>query len=190
MFRIRLIALALGIWALSGLASAQDADTGAARRADDVIARILSQSPDAPSAPPASALPVQHAPSPSGGEGPAPGSAPSGPPPVVMSARIGEHADRTRLVLELSDPITLRTFTLANPDRVVVDMPEVAWRLGAPPRPSGRGAIRSYRYGLFRQGNSRMVIDLNRPVTVADPLVIPPMAGFGYRVVIDLFPAT
>ena len=54
-----------------------------------------------------------------------------------MSARIGEHDDRTRLVLELSDPVNLRTFTLANPDRVVVDMPEVAWRLGAPPLPSG-----------------------------------------------------
>jgi hypothetical protein len=35
-----------------------------------------------------------------------------------------------------------------------------------------------------------MVIDLNAPVTVSDALVIPPSAGFGYRVVIDLFPAT
>ena len=34
-----------------------------------------------------------------------------------------------------------------------------------------------------------MVIDLNRPVTVADPLVLPPSAGFGYRVVIDMYPA-
>ena len=62
------------------------------------------------------------------------GSNASGPPPVVMSARIGEHEDRTRLVLELSDPVNLRAFTLTNPDRVVIDMPEVAWRLGAPPR--------------------------------------------------------
>jgi N-acetylmuramoyl-L-alanine amidase len=32
------------------------------------------------------------------------------------------------------------------------------------------------------------VIDLNQPVTVSDALVLPPSAGFGYRVVIDLFP--
>ena len=107
---------------------------------------------------------------------------------MVMSARIGEHDDRTRLVIELSDPVNLRTFTLAGPDRVVVDMPQVAWRLGEPPRPSGSGQVKSYRYGLFRKGNSRMVIDLNRPVTVSDALVLPPAAGFGYRVVIDLFP--
>ncbi len=53
-----------------------------------------------------------------------------------MSARIGEHNDRTRLVIELSDPVNLRAFALANPDRVVLDMPEVSWRLGAPPRPA------------------------------------------------------
>ena len=107
-----------------------------------------------------------------------------------MSARIGEHEDRTRLVIELSDPVNLRAFALANPDRVVIDMPEVAWRLGAPPKPSGFGLVKSYRYGQFRAGNSRMVIDLNQPVTVSDALVIPPAAGFGYRVVIDLFPTT
>jgi N-acetylmuramoyl-L-alanine amidase len=107
-----------------------------------------------------------------------------------MSARIGEHQDRTRLVIELSDPVNLRAFALANPDRVVLDMPEVSWRLGAPPRPSGFGAVKSYRYGQFRAGNSRMVIDLNQPVSVSDALVLPPASGFGYRVVIDLFPTT
>jgi len=108
--------------------------------------------------------------------------------PVVMSARIGEHDDRTRFVLELSDPVNLRTFTLSNPDRVVIDLPAVAWHLEGPPRPSGHGAIKSYRYGLFRPGNARVVIDLNQPVTVSDALVIPPEGGFGYRVVLDLFP--
>jgi N-acetylmuramoyl-L-alanine amidase len=149
--------------------------------ADDIIARLLRQSNDLPAAP--------AKPKPAEGAGPSVGARPNGPMPMVMSARIGEHEDRTRLVLELSDPVNLRAFTLANPDRVVIDMPQVAWRLGAPPRPSGTGTIKSYRYGLFRTGNSRMVIDLNQPDTLADTLVIPPSAGFGYRVVIDLFPS-
>jgi N-acetylmuramoyl-L-alanine amidase len=107
-----------------------------------------------------------------------------------MSARIGDHSDRTRFVVELSDPMNLRTFTLNNPNRVVIDMPAVQWHLDGPPRPTGHGAIRSYRYGLFRPGNSRFVIDLNQPVSVSDVLVMPPESGFGYRVVIDLFPTT
>src|SRR6185312_4591518 len=139
--------------------------------------------------PPATSLPVAPAkPMPATGAGPSPGGNAGGNLPIVLSARIGEHEDRTRFVIELSDPVNLRTFTLTNPDRVVVDMPEVSWRLGAPPRPSGFGAVKSYRYGVFRKGNSRMVIDLARPVRVSDPRVIPPSSGFRYRVVIDLFP--
>jgi len=117
-------------------------------------------------------------------------SRPAAPAPVVMSARIGEHADKTRLVLELSDPVALRAFSLSNPNRVVLDLPEVAWRLSNPPVPSGRGVIKAYRYGVFRPGSSRMVIDLSSPVRLADTLVLPPAGGFGYRVVIDLFPTT
>ena len=158
--------------------------------ADDPIARVLRQDQTAPNGPPpATHLPVAPAKAPPApGAGPSPGSNAGGSTPIVLSARIGEHEDRTRFVIELSDPVNLRTFTLTNPDRVVVDMPEVSWRVSAPPRPSGFGSVKSYRYGMFRKGNSRMVIDLNRPVTVSDALVIPPSSGFGYRVVIDLFP--
>jgi len=56
-----------------------------------------------------------------------------------MGARIGEHPDRTRFVVELSDPVDIRTFTLTGPNRVVVDLPAVQWHLEAPPRPSGNG---------------------------------------------------
>ena len=152
---------------------------------NDAIGRLMRQDDGAARLPVAPAKPL-----PAPGAGPTVGTRPTGPLPLVMSARIGEHEDRTRLVIELSDPVNLRAFALANPDRVVIDMPEVSWRLGAPPRPSGQGPVKSYRYGTFRAGNSRMVIDLNAPVTVSDALVLPPSAGFGYRVVIDLFPTT
>jgi N-acetylmuramoyl-L-alanine amidase len=203
LFKIRLIALVLAVWSLSGLADAQVSD------ADDPIARLLRGGASADKLPSVPAAPLPKAQTAGPALGAAPGQtvnatpgttptaapaapfagAPAGPPPMVMSARIGEHEDSTRIVLELSDPVNLRAFTLTNPDRVVVDMPEVTWRLGAPPLPSTHGSVKSYRYGLFREGNSRMVIDLNRPVRVADPLVLPPSAGFGYRVVLDMYPA-
>jgi N-acetylmuramoyl-L-alanine amidase len=152
--------------------------------ADDAITKLM-QGQDAKNLPVAPPKPIPQAVS-----GASIGARPQGPLPIVMSARIGEHEDRTRLVIELSDPVNLRAFALSNPDRVVIDMPEVSWRLGAPPRPTGFGPVKSYRYGQFRAGNSRMVIDLNSPVSVSDALVLPPSAGFGYRVVIDLFPTS
>ncbi len=82
--------------------------------------------------------------------------------PVVIGARIGEHEDRTRFVIEMSDPVKLRVFTLANPNRVVIDCPKCCGDCRAADKPSGAGVVRSYRYGLFRPGDSRFVIDLNR----------------------------
>lgn len=154
---------------------------------DDVINKVLREHGQtaAPVAPPA----AQPGPPPAAQPGSAPSSSvPSTREVVVMGARIGEHEDRTRFVVELSEPVAMRTFTLTNPNRVVIDMPSVRWHLDGPPRPSGSGAVRSYRYGMFRPGNSRFVIDLNGPVTVAEPMVLPPQNGSGYRVVFDLFP--
>jgi N-acetylmuramoyl-L-alanine amidase len=148
-----------------GAAYGQPAEPAGPLTVDDVLARILKDAPK----------PVRAA---------APKEA------VVLGARIGEHPDRTRFVVELSDPVEMRTFTLSNPNRVVIDMPALRWHLEGPPRPTANGAVKSYRYGMFRPGNSRFVIDLNRPVSLSDLLVLPPENGYGYRVVIDLFPTT
>ena len=110
--------------------------------------------------------------------------------PMVIGMRLGEQQANTRIVVELSDPVQAKVFTLTGPDRVVIDLPEVLWRIGTEARPSGKGAVQSYRYGLFRQGNSRFVIDLAQPVRVDTPRLYPPEGGFGFRLVIDLLPTT
>lgn len=166
----RRLAVFLGLGAAVALSCA----AWAADPADDLITRLLQGSPPAQTTPPPKPVPKPV----------------TGPAPIVMGARIGEHADRTRFVVELSDPVAMRVFTLSNPNRVVIDMPAVQWHLDGAPRPTGNGAVKSYRYGLFRPGNSRFVIDLNTPMTVTEPKVLPPSGGYGYRVVIDLFPTS
>src|SRR3546814_10260497 len=79
--------------------------------------------------------------------------------PVVADARIGVHQDYTRFVLELSEQLPYKIFTLPDPYRVVIDLPEVNWRAEAPEATSPVGLIANFRYGLFRPGNSRVVID-------------------------------
>ena len=120
-----LILIAAAVVLVPGVLMAQGELAG-----DDAISRLLRLQDDAtkklPVAPPK--------PLPDPVAGPTVGTKPNGPLPVVMSARIGEHEDRTRLVIELSDPVNLRAFALANPDRVVIDMPQVSWRRGRQPR--------------------------------------------------------
>jgi N-acetylmuramoyl-L-alanine amidase len=71
-----------------------------------------------------------------------------------------------------------------------MDMAQVLWRLQGSPPPSAKSVVRAYRYGLFRPGNSRLVMDLNRAVKPTAPVALAPQGGYGYRVVIDLLPTT
>jgi N-acetylmuramoyl-L-alanine amidase len=109
---------------------------------------------------------------------------------MVIGLKISEQAGKSRFMMELSDPLDVRVFTLTSPNRVVFDMPEVLWRASGETRPSGKGLVKSYRYGLFRKGNSRFVVDLAAPVRVEKSQILPPEGGSGFRLVVDLAPTT
>jgi N-acetylmuramoyl-L-alanine amidase len=116
--------------------------------------------------------------------------APRSQEPVVIGLALSEDAKQSRFTVELSDSIDVHVFTLTNPNRVIIDMSEVLWRVSDAAHPSGRAAVKAYRYGLFRPGNSRFVIDLNKPMRVDPPRILPPDGGMGFRLVIDLAPTT
>jgi N-acetylmuramoyl-L-alanine amidase len=108
--------------------------------------------------------------------------------PVVIGLKLIENGNNSRFTLEFSDPVDVRMFTLAGPDRVVLDMPDVLWRMPDPTRPSGKGLVKAYRYGQFRKGNARLIVDLNGPVKFGPPQTLPPEGGAGFRFVLDLSP--
>ncbi len=108
--------------------------------------------------------------------------------PSATAVRIGEHPDKTRFVLELSEEPSYRIFTLPDPVRVVIDLPELDWQMPSNELPASRGMIEALRYGLFAPGTSRVVLDMRVPVGVKSVLVLPPQNGSGYRLVIDLRP--
>ena len=79
---------------------------------------------------------------------------------TISSARIGVHPDATRFVLESSGPIPYRIFALSEPHRIVIDLPEVYWRVDLNETDviaQSTGVVSNFRYGLFRPGNSRVV---------------------------------
>ncbi len=110
--------------------------------------------------------------------------------PVAIGLKLSETGKASRFTLEFSDPVDVRVFTLSAPDRVVLDMPDVLWRMPDPTRPSGKGAVKAYRYGQFRKGNARLIVDLNGPVKFSPPQMFPPEGGAGFRFVLDLSPTT
>ena len=109
-----------------------------------------------------------------------------GDEPVITGVRVGDHGATTRFVIEADEKLKFRIFTLASPYRVVIDLPEVAWRLLPGAGGTGRGLIEGFRFGLFAPGKSRVVLDMRAPVGIKRSFMLDPADGHGYRVVLDL----
>ena len=104
---------------------------------------------------------------------------------AVTSARFGENGDTTRFVLDLTGPAAFKPFLLPDPYRAVLDLPAVEWRLPAGTAAT-RGLVTAMRYGQFRPGTSRVVLDLSGPVALAKSFALPPRGEAGHRIVLDL----
>ena len=91
-------------------------------------------------------------------------------PPVAASTHLSDDGERVRLSFDLSAPLAGRAREIGTPDRVVLDMPEVDFRLapavGRIAAPKEGAIVKAFRFGLFGPGKSRVVIDLARPACV------------------------
>jgi N-acetylmuramoyl-L-alanine amidase len=106
--------------------------------------------------------------------------------PVASDARLAGDARQTRFVLDLDRTIQFRAFALSDPYRVVVDMPQVNFRLPEGAGTNGRGLVRGFRYGLVMPGGSRIVIDLAGPAKVKNSYVLDGANGQPPRLVVDV----
>ncbi len=106
----------------------------------------------------------------------------------VKSVRLGSpEVGVTRFVLELGSPADYRMFFLANPERLVLDMPSLSWPQGQ--TPNGVALVKGWRYGQFGEG-TRIVLDLTAEVSLAAVIDLPARDGKGPRLAIDLKAST
>lgn len=109
---------------------------------------------------------------------------------TISGVRAGNHGGTTRFVLDLNRSVNVRVFTLANPYRVVIDLPEVDWMAqdAAITRPIG--FITGFHHVMVQPGNARIIIDLGGPAGVKSAFVIAPRDGANWRFVLDLQPVS
>jgi N-acetylmuramoyl-L-alanine amidase len=107
---------------------------------------------------------------------------------VASEARLAGDDKQTRLVIDLSRKIDVRAFTIADPYRVVIDIPQVNFQFPAKTGEHGRGIVKAFRFGLVMKGRSRIVVDVAGPVRVARAFVVDPAEGQPARLVVDLAP--
>lgn len=106
--------------------------------------------------------------------------------PIASEARLAGDDSQTRFIVDLDAKVPMRAFTLADPYRVVIDLPQINFRLPAASGGNGRGLIKAFRYGLVMPGGSRIVLELTGPAKIAKADMLDPANGQPARLVIDL----
>lgn len=110
----------------------------------------------------------------------------------LTATRLWPSPDYTRITLEASQQVRHTYFSLANPERLVIDLEGVepgaalnalAGQLGA-----DDPYISAIRVGLNRPGVMRVVLDLKAPVKPS-VFQLQPLGQYGHRLVVDLYPA-
>ena len=111
----------------------------------------------------------------------------------IESVRLRAEAERSRVVFDLNSEVTYRAFQMKNPDRVVIDLQNVAYpkslSLPATVEPDDTGTfsvLKRMRYAVRNESGLRIVLDLNSGVDLQHT-VLPPRQDYGHRLVVDLY---
>ncbi|WP_028000133.1 N-acetylmuramoyl-L-alanine amidase [Sinorhizobium arboris] len=116
---------------------------------------------------------------------PGPGVRAGEPMPLLAyAARIAGDDARTRLVIEFDREPAFSVHYVANPVRVIVDLPETSFGL-KPESLEPRGLFDAIRYGGMGAGASRLVLSAKGSTEVTHAEVIPMEDGKGFRLVLD-----
>jgi N-acetylmuramoyl-L-alanine amidase len=108
--------------------------------------------------------------------------------PIAQGASLGGDQKRTRFIADLSKPVAVNVFTLGDPYRVIIELPQVNFQLPQGLGTQGHGLVKAYRYGLFAPGKSRIVLDVTGPVIIESSVVSEAKGSEPARLTIDLVP--
>lgn len=100
----------------------------------------------------------------------------------VAAVRIGDHLDKTRIVLDMTAIPEGRSRMENNGKRLVVELPTFNWK-AAPEFKAKDGALVSG----WKYENGQLVVDLMASATVKEQQVIPAKGKDPSKLVIDLF---
>jgi N-acetylmuramoyl-L-alanine amidase len=112
------------------------------------------------------------------------GSAPSAERLLAYGARIVGDDARTRIVIDFDREPRFSVHYIANPARIVVDLPATAF--GFPAKDlQARGLFKDIRYGTMDEESARIVLTATRPVKLALARVQADDGGRSHRLVLD-----
>lgn len=108
--------------------------------------------------------------------------------PAITDMRIGHNNGESRLVVEVTEGMTPKVFTLPNPPRLVIDLPTLRMRTDVKKISNQADSlVKGVRASPFNDKVFRIVLDLKQPVNHSN-FTIPPTRNQPLRLVFDLKP--
>jgi N-acetylmuramoyl-L-alanine amidase len=109
----------------------------------------------------------------------------------IAAARVWPATDYTRVTLESAQPIRHQVMSLKNPERLVIDLENVALNATLNGLNEKIGTsdpyVKSVRVGQFKPNVVRLVFDLKSEVK-PQVFALAPVAGYGHRLALDIYP--
>jgi N-acetylmuramoyl-L-alanine amidase len=90
---------------------------------------------------------------------------------MVGNTTVFEKGELAKVSLELSAATTYRVFSLENPARLVIDVDAYGKSANALGNTAGSAIIKSIRYGVYKPGVIRIVLDSNYSVIIGESRV-------------------
>ncbi len=115
-------------------------------------------------------------------------AAPAAKPESKPETALVNHPLRTRFLIGLPRSVEFQVFSLSNPNRVIVDMPDVALQLPNAPSEKAGGLVSSFRAGESAPGKARVVIEMTEPVVVQSAKIEKSRDGKSQQLALDIVP--
>lgn len=104
---------------------------------------------------------------------------------TVESVRVWPSTENTRIVLDLSDHVKYKLFTLEDPYRMVIDLHDAEFKGKINANEWNTSGIKKVRYSQFNRDTLRIVFDLEKGL-IPKSFILNPEKNYGHRLVIDL----
>ena len=109
-----------------------------------------------------------------------------GTPSIVKSVRIGEHPDKIRVVMDLSEKTDYRIEQSDEGLIVLIDLPYVSWQAPTSEDLKYSMVMQGFRAEPLANGGMRVILTAREAMSVKEHMILPARDGKAPRLVIDL----
>lgn len=111
-------------------------------------------------------------------------------PAIAFAARVIGDDNRARLIVDFDREVSYDSYVLDSPRRIVIDLSPTLFSLEGEAQRLPRALVKAMRYGAIGIEQSRIVLELAKPVKIEDHVLREVASQSRHRLMVDLISST